>query len=68
MFNLTHDDSSAVDVGGVWVGPDQFELHFKFNADDREDLEIGLVLTYDELLSLVRYLDSKLAFNKIRNM
>ena len=68
MFNLTHDESSAIDVGGVWVGPDEFELHFRFNADDREDLEIGLVLDRDELTALIKYLDSKLALNFMRNM
>jgi hypothetical protein len=68
MFNLTHDESSSVDVGGIWTGPDEFELHFKFNADDQEDFNIILVLTQDELQGLVRYLDQKLTTNKLRNM
>jgi hypothetical protein len=68
MFNLTHDDSSAVDIGGVWTGADEFELHFRFNADFQEDLEIHLVLNRDELQALVKYLDSKLALNFMRNM
>jgi hypothetical protein len=68
MFNLTHDETSAIDVGGVWTGPDEFELCFRLNQDLREDLEIHIVLTYDELKSLVDYLDTKLAFNKLRNM
>jgi len=67
MFNLTHNEDSAVDIGGVWVGPDEFELHFRLNQDDN-DLEIFLVLTHDELKSLVGYLDSKLIVNKLRNM
>lgn len=67
MFNLTHNEDSAVDIGGVWVGPDEFELHFKLNQDDN-DLEIFLVLTHDELKSLVGYLDQKLIVNKLRNM
>lgn len=68
MFNLTHNEDSAIDIGGVWTGPDQFELHFRFNEDDQEDLEIFLVLTHDELQAFVRYLDSKLVANKLRNM
>jgi sialic acid synthase SpsE len=67
MFNLTHNEDSAVDIGGVWVGPDEFELHFKLNQDDN-DLEIFLVLTHDELKSLVGYLDQKLVVNRLRNM
>ena len=68
MFNLTHDESSAVDIGGVWTGPDEFELHFRLNADFQEDIEIHLVLSRDELQALVKYLDSKLALNFMRNM
>ena len=68
MFNLTHDESSAIDVGGIWTGPDEFELHFRFNADDQEDLEIFLVLSQGELQGLVRYLDQLLTNNKLRNM
>jgi len=68
MFNLTHDETSAIDIGGVWTGPDEFELCFRLNQDLREDLEIHIVLTHDELKSLVDYLDTKLAFNKLRNM
>tara|TARA_R110000868_G_scaffold898_1_gene6879 strand:+ start:302 stop:508 length:207 start_codon:yes stop_codon:yes gene_type:complete len=68
VFNLTHDESSAIDVGGVWTGADEFELHFKFNADDEEDFNIVLILTHSELQGLVRYLDSKLTANRLRNM
>jgi hypothetical protein len=68
MFNLTHNEDSAIDIGGVWTGPDQFELHFKFNRDDEDDLEIFLILSHDELQAFVRYLDSKLVANKLRNM
>jgi len=68
VFNLTHDESSAVDIGGVWTGPDEFELHFRFNADDEEDLEIHIILNHEELKGLVRYLDQKLTANFLRNM
>jgi len=67
MFNLTHNEDSAVDIGGVWTGPDEFELHFKLNRDD-DDIEIFLILTHDELQELIRYLDSKLVKNKLRQM
>jgi sialic acid synthase SpsE len=67
MFNLTHNEDSAVDIGGVWTGPDEFELHFKLNQDSN-DIEIFLTLSQDELQTLVRYLDSKLVVNKLRNM
>lgn len=68
MFNLTHNEDSAIDISGVWTGPDEFELHFRFNADDEEDLEIFLVLSHSELQGLVRYLDQKLTINRLRNM
>ena len=68
MFNLTHNEDSAVDIGGVWTGPDEFELTFKFNHDNNDDVELHLILTYNELKGLTSYLDNKLAFNKLRNM
>ena len=68
MFNLTHDENSCVDVGGVWSGPDEFELHFRFNEDFKEDVEIFILLSQSELQGLVRYLDQKLTANKLRNM
>jgi len=68
MLNLTHNEDSAIDIGGVWTGPDEFELHFRFNRDDENDIEIFLMLTHDELQTLIRYLDSKLVVNKLRNM
>lgn len=68
MFNLTHDESSAIDISGVWTGPDEFELHFRFNEDNQEDLDIYLILTQEELQTFVRYLDTKLVTNKLRNM
>jgi len=68
MFNLTHDESSAIDISGVWTGPDEFELHLRFNEDDQEDLDIYLLLSHNELQTFVRYLDTKLVANKLRNM
>jgi hypothetical protein len=68
MFNLTHNEDSAIDIGGVWTGPDEFELHFRFNRDDEEDIVIFLTLTHDELKAFAGYLDTKVAMNKLRNM
>lgn len=68
MFNLTHNEDSCVDVGGVWTGPDEFELHFRFNTDDQEDIEMFIILSHSELQGFVRYLDSKLTANILRNM
>jgi hypothetical protein len=67
MYNLTHDESSAIDVGGIWVGPEAFELHFRFNQDDEEDVVIHLSMSYDDLQGFVSYLDMKLAENKLRS-
>jgi len=54
MFNLTHDDSSAVDIGGIWTGPDEFELTFRLNHDDEDDLVIHLILNkYLKIISLI---------------
>jgi hypothetical protein len=68
MFNLTHNEDSAIDIGGVWTGPDEFELHFKFNTDNQDDIEVFLILSHNELQTLVRYLDNKLVVNKLRTM
>jgi hypothetical protein len=68
MFNLTHNEDSAIDIGGVWTGPDEFELHFRFNNDNQDDIEVFLILSHDELQTLVRYLDNKLVVNKLRAM
>jgi hypothetical protein len=65
MFNLTHNEDSAVDIGGIWVGPDEFELTFRFNADDEEDLVIHLILTEDEIETLADYLKDKLSQNRL---
>jgi hypothetical protein len=66
MFNLTHDESSAIDVGGVWVGPDEFELTFKFNADNDDDLVVNFALTRSEVEMLANYLQMHLAYNKVQ--
>lgn len=68
MFNLTHDESSCVDIGGVWTGPDEFELHFRFNQDDQEDFNVHLILSAEEIEQFVLYLQQKLAANKLRQM
>lgn len=68
MYNLTHNEDSAVDIGGVWTGPDEFELTLKFNADGMDDTEIYILLTGSELQGFVRFLDTKLAMNRLRNM
>lgn len=60
MFNLTCDESSGVDVGGLWTGPDQFELHFRLNDDDAEDVNIHILLTGNELEQLTSYLQMHL--------
>jgi len=68
MFNLTHDESSAIDVGGVWTGPDEFELHFRFNQDDEGDVQIHLILTEEELEMFAGYLQSRLAIKRLGKM
>ena len=64
MFNLTHNEDSSVDLGGVWTGPDEFELSFRFNHDDQEDLNICLILTREEVDILQDWLQRHLAINK----
>lgn len=68
MFNLTHNEESSVDIGGVWTGPDEFELSFRINQDDEEDLNIHLILSSEEIEQFVAYLQSKLAVNQLRQM
>ena len=60
MINLTHNEDSCVDIGGIWVGPEEFEFTFRFNADDQEDEFLHLILSKDELETLIDYLNSKL--------
>jgi len=66
MYNLTHDDSSSVDIGGIWVGPNEFELTFKFNQDDTDDLVVVLVLNTEEVQSFVSYLQDNLAYVRVQ--
>jgi hypothetical protein len=66
MFNLTHNEDSAIDIGGVWTGPDEFELTFRFNQDDEPDLEIHFILNREEVEILTSYLADKLAYNKVQ--
>jgi len=66
MFNLTCDEESGVDVGGIWTGPDQFELTFRLNHDDREDLNIHLILTREEVDILQDWLQRQLKNNKVQ--
>jgi len=66
VFNLTHNEDSSVDVGGVWTGPDEFELSFRFNSDDQEDLNIHLILTREEVDILQDWLQRKLEHNKVQ--
>ena len=56
MINLTHDEDSSIDVGGLWVGPDEFEMFFRFSRDDQPDFEVRLILDTDEMSTLVKYL------------
>ena len=66
MFNLTHDDSSAVDIGGVWVGPDEFELTMRFNHDDEDDLIVNLILSKDEVEQFASYLQQHLNRTRVQ--
>jgi hypothetical protein len=66
MFNLTHDESSAIDIGGVWVGPDAFELTLRFNADDQDDLIVNFILSKEEVETFANYLQKHLAYNKVQ--
>ena len=68
MFNLTHNEDSGVDIGGEWISPDQFELKFRINADDQEDINVHIFLTAEEIEIFVAYLESKLASNQLRQM
>ena len=65
MFNLTCDEESSVDVGGIWTGPDQFELSFRFNRDGVEDVNIHFFLTRDEVDVFQDWLHRHLQRNKV---
>lgn len=60
MINLTHDESSAVDINGEWVEADKFQLVMRFNKDDEEDLIVNLLLTTEEVEIFADYIQQKL--------
>jgi len=66
MFNLTHDETSAVDIGGVWVGPDEFELTMRFNHDDEDDLNVCLILSRAEVEEFANYLQLHLSRTRVQ--
>ena len=66
MLNLTHNEDSAVDIGGVWTGPNEFELCFRLNTDDKEDINIYLILTREEVEMFANYLQQHLSHNKFK--
>tara|TARA_R110000868_G_scaffold78622_1_gene224155 strand:- start:507 stop:707 length:201 start_codon:yes stop_codon:yes gene_type:complete len=66
MFNLTHDESSAVDIGGIWTGPDEFELTLRFNHDDQDDLIVNFILSREEVEQFADYLQMHLSRNRIQ--
>lgn len=65
MINLTHDESSAIDVGGIWTGFDEFELTFRFNHDNKPDFIVDITLNKEELTQLTEYLKYKLKQVKV---
>ena len=66
MFNLTHDETSAIDIGGVWTGPDEFELTLRFNSDDQDDLIVNFILSREEVEQFANYLQMHLSYNKVQ--
>jgi hypothetical protein len=66
MFNLTHNEDSAIDIGGVWTGPDEFELTLRFNADDADDLVVNFILSREEVEIFANYLQMHLSYNKVQ--
>ena len=66
MFNLTHDETSAIDIGGVWTGPDEFELTLRFNSDDQDDLIINFILSKEEVETFANYLQQQLTYSKVQ--
>lgn len=60
MFNLTCNEDSAIDVGGIWTGPEHLELTFRFSRDDQPDFIVDMTLNSDEVTELVEYLQFKL--------
>ena len=60
-MNLTHDESSSIELESAWVNLEEFNLGFRFTEDGQEDLEIVMVLTPEELAKFVLYLEHKLS-------
>lgn len=61
MMNLTHDESSSIELDSAWVDLNEFNLGLRFTEDDQEDLEIVMVLTPEELAKFILYLEHKLS-------
>lgn len=66
MFNLTHDETSAVDIGGIWTGPDEFELTMRFNHDDEDDLNVCLILSRAEVEEFANYLQQHINRTRVQ--
>jgi hypothetical protein len=57
MINLTHNETSAVDIDLIWLGEDNFKLVIRFNEDDEDDINIEMQLTKEELEIFRDYLN-----------
>jgi hypothetical protein len=61
LFNITHDESSSVDIGGNWIEQDQCHVALRFNEDDQEDIEFHMLLGRENLEILRDFLNEKIA-------
>ena len=60
LYNITHDESSSVDIGANWIDEDQCHVALRFNEDGEEDIEFHMLLGRENLLILQEFINQKL--------
>lgn len=60
LTNITCDETSGVDIGGKWLGADMCHIAFRFNEDDKDDVEFHMLLDRYDLETLRDFIEMKL--------
>ncbi len=60
LVNITHDESSSVDIGGNWIEDDMCHVALRFNEDGEDDIEFHMLLGRQNLLALQEFISQKL--------
>ena len=61
LTNIMHDETSCVDIGANWIEPDACHVALRFNEDDEEDIEFHMLMSSENLETLKKFIEYKLA-------